>query len=309
MFTEPNSTLLFGSPDNEVALAVGKQKFDVHNPPGFIGQGTSPLPALSPKADKVAWGVALPDVTGDENCRNSLVVCPMADTPKRKSVMALYSIRNKSWKLYGDFCPGGVGSATFSADGTKVAFSAKSRSGNPDCDSNPDKLQILDLATGKLTPITYSDEVMHNARLSWSPDGKYLVGQLGAWVELNKRIVVIDVLSGIGRIIAEGTNPSWSPKGDWIAYTDSSGEKCVLIHPDGTGSKMVRNLSKGSFSYKIFFYGVVWSPDGNKLLFNEAYGALESSLDVAMLDLATGKVTIRSKHGPAVFGWSHNPSE
>jgi len=194
----------------------------------------------------------------------------------------VYSLLDKTWTTYGDFCGGAIGSQVFSSDGSKIAFAARSRfsSDHSDCIHRPIVLQILDIATGKLTPIPYNGEVSDFARLSCSPDGKYLVGQIVAW----KQIVVIDVGSGSARNIAEGMNPSWSPKGDWIAYEHDKGLKCMLIHPDGTGAKVVLDLEKRFHVYRTFLQGAVWSPDGEKLLLNEAKVKTEASNDYIPLD-------------------------
>jgi Tol biopolymer transport system component len=298
MFTEPDSTLLFASPDYYVALAAGKQKFVVQNPRDFIGQGSSPLPALAPAGDRIAWALALPEDAGNKRYR---------------SVMGVYSLRDRSWKFYGDFCPNRVGSAAFSSDGTEVAFTSKSSAGGQECSSNPTLLQLLDLKTGQLRTIPYSGrEVMHNARLNWSPDGKYLAAQLGAWVSPTQSIVVIDLESGAGRITAEGSNPSWSPKGDWVAYIAGHGKRCALVHPDGTGATVVLDLGHSHFvnlgilSYgdlRSFDYGVVWSPDENSLLLNERQNP-DSGIDVMQLDLLNRKVIMKARKCPPVFGWA-----
>lgn len=291
-FTMPDSALLFETSEttppnssDEVLLVVSTTgTVVVHSPPGLWGQGGR-VTGLAPGADRVTWSLGLHD----------------ASEPTRlRSVLGVYSLLDKTWTTYGDFCAGDIGSQVFSSDGSKIAFAARPRfaSVHSPCDNNPELLQILDIATGKLTPVPYNGEVSEFARLSWSPDGKYLAVQIGAL----KQIIVIDVGSGSARIIGEGLNPSWSPKDDWIAFEDYEGFKCMLIHPDGTGAKVVLDLGKRFHGYRTFLQGAVWSPDGQKLLLNEQKGD-SGGIDVTMLDLASGKVTTKCRNGPAVLGW------
>jgi Tol biopolymer transport system component len=215
--------------------------------------------------------------------------------------MGVYSMRDKAWKLYGDFCF--AGSAAFSPDGKKVAFEVTTKTGNPNCNSLPgsEMLMILDLETGQFTPVP--DAVTSgNEQLSWAPDGRQLA------VGLKDQIVLIEVGSWAQKAIAVGTNPSWSPRGDWIAYLADWNETCMLIHPDGTGAKMaldLRSRTSGWLLFKsgwVFRNGEVWSPDEEKLLLTE--GEMDGpKYDVSMLDLASGKVTTKSRNGASVLGW------
>jgi Tol biopolymer transport system component len=216
--------------------------------------------------------------------------------------MGVYSMRDKSWKLYGDFCF--VGSVAFSPDGRKLAFKTEARINNPNCLASdvPPVLQILDLETGQFTPVPDSISVIGNSQLSWSPDGSYLAVAKYSREKSPGHIVVIDLRSWVQKVVAEGADPSWSPKGEWIAYQADWSETCMLIHPDGTGAKTVLDLRRRSGGW-VFANRETWSPDGNKLLLTE--GPMDSpKYDITILDLASGEVTTKSKNGALVFGWA-----
>ena len=293
-FTFPHSVLLFGRSapgmaKEELLIVSTTGIHVVQAPVGFWGQGFNSLPALSPRADRIAWSLAPLDA---------------AQGRALTSVLGVYSLEGKSWKTYGEFCRDGIGSKVFSPDGTKVAFASKAGPslGESRCFDNPMVLQILDIATGRFTPVPNSGKVSENARLDWSPDGKYLVEEV-CCSSSSSQINVIDLASGNGRVIAEGTDPSWSPQGDWIAYQDEKKQRCVLIHPDGTGVRIIRDLRKSSrFGHWMFFKGALWSPDGRTLLFDEQ--KVDSGGRVTKFDLPSGEVTELSKNGPIVLGWA-----
>jgi len=293
-FTLPGSTLLFqGDVDKppyvELIVVSNTGAVDALPPAGYWGTAyTTVFPALSPRADRVAWGLSQQDKSRKEGI---------------KSVLGIFSIADKTWKTYGNFCGESIGSAVFSPDGAKVAFAAKPAisSGDGHCFENPTVLQILDVATGILTPIQYSGQIDANARLTWSPDGRYLAGQFCCAKSSTHEIVVIDIFSGGGRVIAEGTNPSWSPKGEWIAFDDQRNKECILAHPDGGDSRVIKRVHGNV----ILLKGAVWSPDAEELLFNEE--SIDSDGNVSMLDLRSGRVKRLPTHTDFVLGWAIQP--
>jgi Tol biopolymer transport system component len=314
-FSEPRSTLLFR--DASIYLTTGQLKTKVPYPTCSIVEGAFPLPALAPTGDKIAVEIVQKEGSPESNCDAASMTVQITQDEKYRSTLAVYSLHDKSWKLYGDFCPDELGSITFSPKGTEVAFISKkdtfSRpvSGTEFCFENPAMLQVLDLETGKFTIVPYTGEsLMEGTRLSWSPDGKYLMGELGSNTSPTHHIIVIDVNSGDGKIIANGTNPSWSPKGDSIAFIveGQKGDKCMLVHYGEAGLKIVRDLEKESSGYSVLYNGGVWSPEGDRLLFNEM-NRDEPVRRVTVLDLTTGKITIRSTNGLAVFGWAGKTSD
>ena len=297
-FVEPQSTLLFGG---NLLVVTPTGSFAIPKLPGSFPEISFPLPALAPGADRVASSLRLLDDSRTAECDPSRPECGAHRLPQYKSVMGVYSLRDKTWKLYGDLCF--VVSAVFSPNGKKIAFKTKTRDGNSRCDYFPDsaKLMILDLETGQFTPIPDSGMVRGNAQLSWSPDGKYLAAEFTRTDTPQGQIVSIEIGSGAQKVIADGIRPSWSPKGDWIAYNIHDGKTCMLIHPDGTGAKMVLDLQRKSGGW-IFYDAAVWSPNEENLLLNEEQ-IDGHHYDVTMLDLASGKVTTKSKDGASVLGW------
>jgi TolB protein len=139
-------------------------------------------------------------------------------------------------------------------------------------------------------------------QLSWSPDGKFLAGTAYGMRDGALHIVLIDVATGEMKTIAEGTDPSWSPKGDWIAY--SLGVQCMIIHPDGTGARSVLDKEPKWMNWALNA-PIVWSPDGEKLLLNQQK-IYRSPTRVIMVDLATGHAVQKSKNGEVVSGWAPN---
>jgi Tol biopolymer transport system component len=201
-------------------------------------------------------------------------------------------VTQQEWKTFGDFEH--IGATAFSPDDSKIAFVSEH-------EGRKVSFTLLDISTEQMASIAHLSGVPEAATLSWSPNGKQFV------VELQKPgqpsvIAIVDVNVDDIKVIGKGVNPTWSPTGEWIAYSDETRQRCILVHPDGTGTRVVRDL-KRMFGYRMLPYGTVWSPDGTRLLFNEMKGE-GPYLDVVLLDLASRKATSKSHDGLAVFGWA-----
>jgi Tol biopolymer transport system component len=305
-FSEPQSTLLFrkayiepGKLNDELYLVTPSGSITMPELHGRVGQGASPIPAISPSGDRVAWSLKFMLNSDIVKCDSSQKYwCDLKPKPIYKSVMGVYSVRDRTWKQYGDFET--VGSAAFSPDGNKVAFTMNRGCTVTICDKG---LMILDLETGQMKPVPGpgSNSVFWITQLSWSPDGNFLAGTVqGPGGRLiSEQIVVIDIATGAVKTIAEGSDPSWSPEGDWIAYAWTV--QCMIIHPDGTGARSVLDKEHKWMNYPLD-PPIVWSPDGERLLLNQQK-FLGGHNRVIMVDLATGHVIRKSKDGEVVSGW------
>jgi Tol biopolymer transport system component len=294
VFSEPQSMLLFSGWDvsgwgGDLHLVTPSETVTVPRLPNLTGQHASPIPAISPSGDRIAWSLRFMLNADIVKCDPSTKDwCDLKPKPIYKSVMGVYSVQDKTWKQYGDFYQ--VGSASFSPDGKKIAF-------KDEADSDRQRLMILDLETGQMTPVPGSNSVIWITQLSWSPDGKFLAGSVHRYGY--GQIVLIDVATGEMNTIAEGSDPSWSPKGDWIAYVFYV--QCMIIHPDGTGARSVLEKEHKWMDYALDA-PIVWSPEGDRLLLNQRriYG---THTRVITVDLAAGHAILNSKDGEVVSGW------
>jgi WD40-like Beta Propeller Repeat len=145
---------------------------------------------------------------------------------------------------------------------------------------------MFDIPGERMVEGPYQRGIWLRGTPSWSPDGTRLAVQIHRTDE-SSFIAVLDIKSGEARPVGDGFQPQWSRDGKWIAYY--SGRTCVVVHPDGTGSTIALTLKDGWFTHKEFGWGSpLWSPDSRQLLLNVTKNG-GPSLDVVLLDGATGK--------------------
>ena len=157
VFPEPQSTLLFSGEDGDLNLVTPSGNSTVPHLPKWVGQWASPLPAISPSGDRVARSLKFMLNADSVKCDPSKKGwCDPQPRPIFKSVMGVYSVRDKTWKQYGDFYQ--VGSAAFSPDGTKIAFKDGSKLRSPEADDLESRDWSDDAYPGSGIPISVLDQ-------------------------------------------------------------------------------------------------------------------------------------------------------
>ena len=124
-------------------------------------------------------------------------------------------------------------------------------------------LEILDLGSKRTQAIAIDvDRKEYVTSECWSPDGKRLVYHMDDAVRL------YELDNGQSDVIAKGTDPTWSPDGNWIAFRDR--ETYYAMHPDGSGRKELFHNHWGSA-----VSGLYWSPDSRIVAYVRELGFLQ----------------------------------
>lgn len=145
---------------------------------------------------------------------------------------------------------------SWSPDGNTIAFSSVIDI------SNPPVLFLMDSDGTDARRIPLPLPRSELAWPDWSPTGDRIVAfEWGT----EKRLLVTDTLAKdtarITPVGIEANEPTWSPNGDWIAYTRRTGGRQFDVHlvrPDGTEDRI---LVSGGFD-------PTWSPDGQSIAFS-----------------------------------------
>jgi Tol biopolymer transport system component len=295
-FSLPDSIALFGNYNDLRVVSRGKEQ--VLGPPNNVGYngGYFASPSLSPRGDAIAWGFV---VEWQARRRQD----------RARFALGVYSLADQKWSTFGDFDD--IGTTAYSSSASRIAFVAR--------ENARQQLLVFDVARKTWSAAPYpTGGLRQNAALSWSPDDKRLAVEVQrgglpyspqmskADADRNAVIAVMDVEGGNLRMLGEGRNPMWSPDGQWIAYYEPGGARCLIVHPDGTGLKVVKTLRQSLFSYRSFVWGgPVWSPDSRHLLFTVS--ADDSYVDLMLLDLVTGRTTMKLRKGYPIYGWVRSP--
>ena len=186
-----------------------------------------------------------------------------------------------------------------------------------DEDERVHNLYLVDVASGAVTKLnqgllTIGEKqymVSNYVAPSWNTGGNRLaleVRNAGALAENsnNSTVVLWDIQTNEIRKLVDGVSPAWSQARDVIAFFDPSRQKCFAVKPDGSEQKLLFALGTKGFSSRLSLlsFPVVWSPDGNQLIFHQWVDA-DLVTDVYRLDLKTNKLKFLSRSEVQVVDW------
>lgn len=233
--------------------------------------------------------------------------------PNAKLAVATYSVLEKKWTEYTESLRIGR-SIAISPDGSQLAYTTFD-----DTHKDSLRLHIIDIKTRteKVSPGLGHDGM---SSISWSPDGQHIVFAMTVNHSLpngaprpKSSIFLMDVETWKIIRLVDGGRPAWAPSGKWIAYTDYSPERAQafaseappddrmwLIHPDGTGAKLIAKLS----GKRDYLHGVpIWSPDSKKILLTKLADWEKYTMDIYLLDCETLKQTRIFHDVLPIHGW------
>ncbi len=153
----------------------------------------------------------------------------------------------------------------FSPDGTRLAFQTQA------ADRTPTELWVANADGSDARSISGDVAPTGNWGFTWSPDSRRIAYASDAGGGYSALYVAAADGSGVRRITkddgADRTYPTWSPRGDLIAYrlvpATQDEARLAVISPEGDGEQwLVRAmLSDGAFA------GSQWSLDGTRIAY------------------------------------------
>lgn len=204
-----------------------------------------------------------------------------------------------------------IWAVSWAPDGDRLAVVADEK------DGQVHNLYLVEVASSAVTKLsqgllTIGDKqyiVSNYAAPSWDASTKRLaveVRNASALAENsnNSAVVLWDIQTNEIKKLVDGVNPAWSQAREVIAFYDPSRQKCFAVKPDGSGKTLLFELGMKGFSSRLsrLSFPVVWSPDGNQLIFHQWVDA-DLITEVYRLDLRSNKLKFLSRSEVQVVDW------
>jgi hypothetical protein len=152
--------------------------------------------------------------------------------------------------------------------------------------SGPPSIELFSITPPRVHRLPLPEKIRTAKSPSWNESSSKLV------VELNGAIYVYDLTTESVTFLVSGTDPAWSPRGDWIAYR-SPQDEAMLIRAGGGESRILMDGKRVA-------YGFSWSPDGQYLAFTRKLPIvfpLDSPAYLGIYRLRDGAQCIAVEHG------------
>jgi len=179
-------------------------------------------------------------------------------------------------------------------------------------------LYVIDVTSGKRTELTSQGvldlggaqyTLSSHVAPSWNAAANRLaveVRSAGAKAEnsASSTIALWDIQTNQVLKLTDGVDPAWSQAKDVIAFFEPSRQKCFTVRPDGSEKKLLFALGTKGFGSKLSLlsFPVVWSPDGNQLIFHQWVDA-DLITDVYRFDLLSGRAKYIGRSEVQVVNW------
>ena len=161
--------------------------------------------------------------------------------------------------------------------------------------------------------LSYHSTFWPMSRVSWSPDGRFLVVDHGTMYKGDIYIMRADGTKRRQLTWYEGDDvlPRWSPDGRWIAYMSthrSDGYNLFIKRPDGSDKRLIARRVAMS-SHGAFFFD--WAPSSKRIVFEsrnpdaEVSGGAYDQIDlfVTQLDPRSVRLLLEAPYAQILPDW------
>jgi Tol biopolymer transport system component len=272
---ESATFLAYDRYENKTYYIRGEQ-IDLVDPKSDLKLNHAATPALSPDENQIAYIKRLNAATFDQ----AITIYNLRD----KTFQDLVTVTKDIYDLY------------WSPTGKEIAFIAK----NDSKDNYASRLYTVDVNSRQISEL---DPGEHCASMSWSPDGKEFV------VSSEGSLNIVNRETKSRKNIGTGTVLSWSPKGEFIAYSGRYFEKTeknnwYVIKRDGTNKQILFSHKEFIPSGQGFIDKLIWSPDMRYVIYHRTAGEQMYDKKTYLLDLKTKKRTeIHGESGLGIVDW------